>query len=413
MKGLSKFLSMTLIAQGVAAVTGLLLARWLTVEDYAIYTVMIMIAGAMMVLTKGGVNLGLNAVLGRVWPDLGLAKGALVYSLKVRRIVSIISLPVVLIFSTWLLSANGATGWLLVSMLLLLCLNFYFDFHSRLYDQIANFANQAHRVQLIDAIASLLRLVMIALLHISSTLSVTLSIFIGVLATGLRVIPIRRMVSSILAKKTVDIGREGKSRISRVTKRQFPLEVFYVLQGQIVLVIVAFYGVVSDTAVLGALWRIGQLYLPINAIVNAYAIPRFSQLDDDKVLISLLKWGGFLLFPGVLLCVVALFYPQVLLFLIGDNYSGYEKELVLTCIFFALSSFSSSVWQLLANRGLNKFAYIQVPCFIIWCVLSPLFFLDLNVFSDVVLFQLGFPLSLLLTALYELYRAEIRKTTAM
>jgi O-antigen/teichoic acid export membrane protein len=400
-KGLSKFFSATIGAQALAAITGLLLARWLSVDDYAIYTVMTMMMGAMMVLTKGGVNLGLNAVLGRVWPNLALAKGALTVSLQIRKRVAIASLPIVLSLSFFLLFKNGAGIFLIILMLLLLVAVFIFDFNSRLHDQIITFANRAHEIQIIDCVASGFRLLCIGILKPIGFLSAGAAIFVATLSIGLRVIPIRRLVASILFKEKQKIDASDVKEIKSITKRQYPIELFYVFQAQIVLVLLAVYGESSDTAVIGALGRIGQLYLPVMVFLNAYSIPRFARVAKHKIVPHLIMWSAMSIVPGIFLCTLAIFSPEWLLFLVGENYANYQRELLISCIFFAFSSFSTCVWQLLANRGLNKYSFLQIPVFILWCLLAPLF-LDLTTLVGVLWFQLGFPIALLVAAMADL-----------
>src|SRR4051794_20751093 len=77
------------VAQAASAFTGLLLARWLSVQDYAIYTLIAVLMGAMTVLTKSGVQLGFTAILGRHWPDMERASAVVEAVGQARRLISL------------------------------------------------------------------------------------------------------------------------------------------------------------------------------------------------------------------------------------------------------------------------------------------------------------------------------------
>ena len=63
LKRASIFLSGNVIAQALSAAVGLLLARWLNIPDYAVYTIEISVMGAVSVLTNGGVSLCFSEIL--------------------------------------------------------------------------------------------------------------------------------------------------------------------------------------------------------------------------------------------------------------------------------------------------------------------------------------------------------------
>jgi len=288
-------------------------------------------------------------------------------------------------------------------LLFLLFFSFIFDYHSRLHDQIILFASKAYKIQIIDGLASGFRLLCVLGLKVVSQLSVSTVIFVTICTAGLRVYPVRKLVGSILVKDEKKICASNLNEIKAITKRQFPLEVFYVLQAQLVLVLLALYGDSSDTATVGALGRIGQLFLPIMAFLNAYSIPRFSRVAQHLLVSNLILWSAVATIPGAFLCFTALFFPEWLLFLVGDNYANYQNELLVSCIFFSFNAVATCIWQLLANRGLNKYAYVQVPVFVLWCLIAPLY-LDLSTLMGVLWFQVGFPMALLMSAAIDLYK---------
>jgi hypothetical protein len=403
---LTKFFFGSVASQGLAAVAGLLIARWMTVGDYAIFTVMMVIIGAMSVLTKGGVHLGFSAIVGRTWPDRTRAAQALSAAMQERRIISLLVLPPLLLAGGWLLLRNHATPELIVGLLGLLLLQWEFEMRTRIVDQILMFANRASVTQALDAFLALFRLLAVLGLYFYGLIQPIGVIGLGVLGAGLRIPFIVRWVSQELPKRPIKINLEDRALIRRITRRQLPLEVFFVLQAQIIFAILAWYSATDQTASIGALWRIGQLLLPVQAVVQAFGIPRFSSAKQD-IFRHWLLWSAAGGLPGLGLIAMAYFFPAILLLLIGPLYADLHYELLVAAISMTASAAVGNAWQLLAHRGWNHWAWLQVPVVLIWCATAPLF-LDLTRLDQVIWFQTGFPLGLSVVMLVELSAARCR-----
>ncbi|MEI6335441.1 MAG: hypothetical protein WCS87_12840 [Methylococcaceae bacterium] len=403
---LTKFFFGSVAVQGLGAIAGLLIARWMTIEDYAIFTVMMVITGAMSVLTKGGVHLGFTAIVGRTWPDRTRAAQALGAAMKERRIISLWVLPPLLLVAGWLLLRNHATPQLIAGLLCLLLLQWEFDMRTRVVDQILMFANRAAITQALDAVLALFRVLGVMALYFYTLMQPLMVITLGVLGAGFRIPFIGRWVKQELPTQAIASSPEDSAEIRRITRRQLPLEVFFVLQSQIILAILAWYAATDQTASIGALGRIGQLLLPVQAVVQAFGIPRFSSAKQH-IFRDWLLWsvaGGL---PGLGLIVIAYFFPIILLFLIGPHYASLHYELLIGTIGMAASAAIGSAWLLLAHRGWNHWAWLQVPVVLTWCVTAPLF-LDLTRLDQVLWFQAGFPLGLLVVIVVELMAARYR-----
>lgn len=403
MKKLLAFLSGTVVSHGLSALAGLLLTRWLSVDQYAVYTVVIVLTGAMTVLTMGGVNIAFSTIVGRTWPDRLRAAQALQAALRERRIISIVVLPLFLLTAAWLLHrANAGTG-LTIALLGLLVLQWHFDMRSKISDQILLFARRALGLQMLDTAMSFLRFALVLAAQGVGLLSVLVATLIGTLAAGLRVPLIQRWTQRELPSQAVAALPEDRQEIRSVTRRQMPVELFYCFQSQIALFIIALSGTAATTASFGALGRIAQLFVPITMLVSSYAIPRFSQ-EKEKVLRALFGWSLVGLLPGAAMVLVAKFLPGVLLWLVGPNYANLQTEVFVATLGSALVLFAGTLWRLAANRGWNRWVLLQIPVFALWCAVTP-FVLDFSKLIDVLWFQLGFPLALIAATAMDLWSA--------
>jgi len=191
-------------------------------------------------------------------------------------------------------------------------------------------------------------------------------------------------------------------------RRQLPVEFYYVLQGQIVLAVLTVFGSVSEVAALGALTRINQLLVPVELFTYAFCVPIFAQARDGIGRLYL-QLVGLTMVPGAVLVIVALFFPWILLWLVGPNYAGFETEIVIAAVVLMLSRGARTAWNLVAHRGWVRFSWVQIPVGLAGCAIAP-FFLDLGTVEGALLLQLSFTLGLVVAAVLDFISA--RKASA-
>lgn len=194
------FLAGNVLAQGLAAVTGLALARWLSVEQYAVYTVATVTMGAVAVLSKGGANVGFTAILGRTWPDFERIAKTLPALGQARRVLARYLMPLVLALAGLVLYRAGAEPVIIVLILILLAAFWIADMHSQIIDQVLFFARQTTRVQLMDSGLAVLRFLAAVALYLTGLLNAVTAVMIGVLVAFARIRPIRHWVFRIIPK---------------------------------------------------------------------------------------------------------------------------------------------------------------------------------------------------------------------
>ena len=394
-------------AQGMAALTGLLLAHLLPKHDYAIYTVMAVIMGAMTVLTRGGVNLGYTALLGRDWPDLQKvdALGKLVG--RVRRMMSALMLPPISLVSAILLYRVGASAAEGGVLLLLLLASWYFDMQTRVIDQILFFAKQAVRVQMMDTALNLIRLVGTAALVVVHGLNAVAALTVSVAIAALRVGPIVHWIRAIVpASPNNQPSDDDYNYVRKTALRQVPSEIFMVFQTQIMLFALSFFAGTTSVADYGALSRIGQLLNPIQTLSYSLLIPIFSSATD-RILSRFVSTSLLCSLPAVLLVLVSWLFPNTVLLLIGAKYADLQGPLLIAMVNAAVYSSLGIAWNLLAHRGLNHYAWLQIPVGLGWCLSAPLL-LDLSRLSGALWLQAGFSLGYLVAIIAEIVAAKRR-----
>ncbi|SPP97727.1 hypothetical protein [Bradyrhizobium vignae] len=384
------FLSGSVLSQGLAALTGLLIVRWMTLEDYAIYTITTVVLGTITLLTKGGTHLGFAAIVGRTWPDRMHAASALDAALRQRRLISAVILPVLTPIAVWLLVRNGARGSVIATLLCLLTIYWFADMRTRLVDQILFFAGRASRTQVLDTALSAIRLTLVSGLHHLGVLGATTAMAAAAGVALIRVPFIERWTLRETPFKTAIKNDAYFSEIRKITIRQFPLEVFSCVQAQLIFLVIAWIGLPTQTAEFGALSRITQLLLPVQAFIQAFAIPSFSR-TKQHVGLALCRWILIGLLPSAALLLSSLIAPSAFLWLIGPQYGALKSELVICALGVAANSVGSIALQLIGHRGWNIWAWLQIPTTLAWCLIGLTVF-DFSKITGVLWLQVGFAL---------------------
>lgn len=399
------FLSGNVAAQGLSAIAGLLVARWLSVEDYALYTIVFLLMGAISVLTKGGIHLGFTAILGRTWPDMQRASEAVSAALQSRRLLSLLVLPPVITASAWLLVKNGASAIVTTGLLILLIAFWWSDMRTRVIDQILMFAKQTSRIQTLDAYLAIFRLFAVLALYTLDILNLTTAVILAVLIAYLRIKPVLTWIRKILPARKNTPSAADLKEIRMCVYRQFPSDLFHVFQVQIVILMITIFGASSDIAGYGALLRFQQLMLPVQSVTYAFAVPYFAK-KKEKLLHTYTMLVLLSLIPGIALVTAAWITPSWLLMLVGENYASLTDELLRSCMVTAFVNTATVAWILVANRGWLKWSWLQIPLGILWCIVAPKFLLDMSKLGDAVLLQAGFGGALLISAITCFYSAS-------
>ena len=120
---------------------------------------------------------------------------------------------------------------------------------------------------------------------------------------------------------------------SKITKEMvryvmpnLPSMVFFALQGQISLFLISFFGQTQSIAEVGALGRLGQLFLLMSGFNQAVIEPFMAKLPKERVLRSYLMILGIASAICCLLVVAGFMEPRILLLLLGSKYANLQKQ---------------------------------------------------------------------------------------
>lgn len=386
-----KLLSVTgtaqVIVQAVGFLSGILVIRLLPVKEYALYTIANAMLGTMTVLSDGGISTGVMAQGGKVWQDRHKLGVVLATGLDLRRKFALFSLIVSIPILGYLLLDHGAsrTATLLISISLIPA------FYAALSDNLLQIPVKLHQaikpLQKNQVQVGIGRLILTGL-----TLFAFPWTFVALVTTGIPRIwgnMSLRKIANGFAEKTAEVDAEERKEILNIVKRTLPGSIYYAVSGQITIWLITTFGHTNSIAQIGALGRFTMIFAVITPVIQFLIIPRFSRMKKHKKSIvnkfiqtQVLSFAVCIL---ILLAVTVL--NNQLLWILGANYKGLNKELLYIMISGAISFISVTTNGLLSSRGI-----IVPPVIFLTSVISiqavTLFLVPLNTVIGVTLYAI-------------------------
>jgi O-antigen/teichoic acid export membrane protein len=360
----SKLISVTgsfqILVQAIGFISGILIIRLLTIQEYAFYTLANTMLGAMSILSDGGISSGVMSQGGKVWQDKKKLGKVLVTGLQMRKKFGIISLIVCLPILFYLLIHNGADFLTALLIILALIPAFFAALSDTLLEIPLKLNQSILPLQKNQIIASIGRLLLIA-----STIFLFPFAYLSILAGG-----ISRIYGNFKLKKITNSFADSsqledesiKNEISVIVKRSLPGNIYYCLSGQISTWIISIFGNVAFIAQIGALGRISSVFNILLVLFATLVVPRFARIQDQpkkilhhysKIIIS------FIVISIFIVGFTYLFSNQIL-WVLGKNYQGLNSELTLLIMTTTITMIMSSAVSLCLSRGWVLPYYITI-----------------------------------------------------
>jgi O-antigen/teichoic acid export membrane protein len=318
-------LSAQTVAQLLMLVSGFLLLRWLSVESYAQYTIafgFIATIGALIDLGFAGAVMPLVGDRAR---DAAVFGGYLRAALHLRTRLAAVVLPlgavaffVLTVDRGWGLSVQVG---LFATVALALLARAMVDIFS-----LPLLMNEDYRSYYGPQVSTaLLRLATHGLLQVSRALTSVSASLVNALASLVNGALYRRSagVRSELPA-TVDAERVGEIR--RLVAPALPGLIFFAFQGQITILLAAIFGRTQSLAEVGALSRLGAVFVILGAVNQVLIAPRFPQVPRERLVRRSAQVVAAAIAVGALMTTVAFVVPQPLLYLLGPAYDGLRLE---------------------------------------------------------------------------------------
>lgn len=346
----SRFLVGQGIIQAINLVTGLLLLRLLSIEEYALYT----LANLMMAMASLGSNLGLTSALitlgSQVQGDRSRLGNLVATVQKYRRRLFIAVSLIISVFAPFLMRGRS-WSWENIALCLLLVVmcnwvQLSLALRTGVFD-IHHDADSQWRVGLTSAVVRLLLTAALCVLYPSAPL---------VLVINFVALALSDWVASLRCQQY--FGRDAspdQSQGEAVKRFVYPLVpgvIYYALVGQITLLMLGLFGSTSSIAQVSALANYGRIIAMLGLLNGFLVQPYFARINDRGAFIRkcLIVLGGYASL-AILLLASSFVVPSWWLLLLGHNYSNLIAEMPLAVAIPLLALLSDTLYILLISKA--------------------------------------------------------------
>jgi O-antigen/teichoic acid export membrane protein len=348
------------VVQVAALVTGLIIVRAIGKDDYAYYTVANGWVFALVNLSNSGVGDAATAIGGRVWQDPARLGRVVATAMRLRRWLTMATVGPVVVILVWTLHAAGCDSGTTAILAILVAAAGICQITYGLWLIVPRLQGDIRRLQYLDIFGAALRLggtAAAAAIFIDARIAMLISLVTFAAQTLL----LRYwLLSGVNLRGPLDL--DVRREMTRIVARQWPNEVNGVFQGQISILLLSFFGMASSVADLGALTRIGMLFIVSGSVMGSIILPRYARCQDARRMRRLYVeiLAGYLCLALVPV-VAAIIVPQPILWLLGPQYRDLSAELVLVAINTALMSLVGVTWGLNTIRGWILPWWLAVP----------------------------------------------------
>ncbi len=121
-----------------------------------------------------------------------------------------------------------------------------------------------------------------------------------------------------------------RRQVLRYLLPSLPSALYFSVQGPLIVWLAATFGAARNIAEVGALGRLGLIVGMVSGLTGVVLLPRLARIVDDRLYWRrYLQYGGLLLAFALALLALAMAMPGTLLLILGKQYAGLHRELVL------------------------------------------------------------------------------------
>ena len=351
----SKLISITgsaqVLVQATGLMSGILVIRLLSTQEYALYTLANTMLGTMTILADSGISNGVMAEGGKVWQDKSKLGIVLNTGLLLRKRFGLVSLLVTLPIIAYLLVHHGASYMVAGLIIIAIIPSFFAAISDSILEMVPKLHQdirplQKNQIQ-VSSVRFLLNAISLFLLPYT---------FFALIANSIpRIWGNYKLLK--ISSKFADIAESPdpavKKNILKSVTRTMPIVIYYCLSSQISIWLASFFGSTNLISELGALGRLSLIFNSLILVFSTLVAPRFSRLIANRHNLTKL----FFLIQAIVIAlnIVILFatwtFSDMILWVLGENYRNLQSELLIMSLSGCISLLTGVCSQLVISRG--------------------------------------------------------------
>jgi len=346
--------------QGIGAVTGLMLVRWMPKDEYAWLTICGSLLATIGLLADGGIATAITSMSGRVAGDKKALAEVADACLSVRNRLALLSLvltlPPFFILFTRTEMSFGMAALVVGSAAVML----WPVTSSKFLPVTLRIAGELKSTQIMELSGVLLRCGLTAIVLVAGWRQVYPAFLATVASIGLHAWLARRGVTHVVGVATGTVTQ--KREVWGFVRALYANHLFFCVQGQIATWIVSFSSGVTEIADIGALSRLTIFFSIFGAMFHYMVLPNVAsthcpRLVRTKFIVSISGTLGAVL----LVIAAAWLFPRPFLWILGGSYSHLSLELPLAFAAQGLGVMNSVIWTFMQVRGWVRLSWLNIP----------------------------------------------------
>jgi O-antigen/teichoic acid export membrane protein len=370
--------------QALNLFAGFLLIRWLSLNDYAAYSLVTGFQSIVGVLVELGLGGSIVALLaGRSDPSV---IGRYIRSARhYRNRLFLILLPAIAVAFPLLARRQGWNWSPTFILLLAILVTLYFQSMATYYAIPLLVHQRLGPYYRTPAALGAVRLALYFVLQLVSLLTYVSAVFVSsitMLAQGW--FYKQQSAQQVLerAAPDADINREVLGYIRPL----IPSTIFFAFQGQITILLISWFGQTQSIAEVGALGRIGQLFVMLGAFNNVVIAPFIARTPRELLARRYCQVVAGALGASLALVGAAVLFPGLFLWLLGRKYEHLEAELGWMMLGACASYVTSVMWTIHnARKWIFRWCVWTYIAAVISTQIAGLVFMDLASTRNVIL----------------------------
>ncbi|ADV84454.1 lipopolysaccharide biosynthesis protein [Terriglobus saanensis] len=338
-------------AQGLNLLCGLLILRWLPITEYSQYG---LVYGFQM-LVNAGLDLGfagtIVALVGHRIHDKTIIGNYVRAGRRMRFKMMVFVLPTVSIFYYFMTKHLHWPVSTQVLLLLSICasvnvsgLQSYYTSPLIIHRRLTTY----YRILILTALFRLVACFILFELGWITSVSAAWVNVVGIALTGVSL----RAACRDLVEEPSKVNPKFTKQMVRYAMPNIPGLLFFALQGQISIFLIATFGSNKGIAQVSALGRIGQIFTLLNSINGVIVEPWFAKDDGSHVVKRYFTLVGMVLVGSAAFVGFTYLFPGVLLQLLGKKYADLRLEVVWIVLQGCIGFLMGMTWTVISARRL-------------------------------------------------------------
>ena len=337
--------------QALNLIAGFLVLRWLDVDSYAKYGLTYGFQSTASVLIDLGFSATIVAMIGPRVEDRRVIGNYVRAARQLRLRMITVVMPVTAVVYALMTHRLQWSAASQLSLFLSILVTIYFSGLQAYYGAAFIVSRRLAAYYRILVVAALSRVAGCTALHFAGRLDAASAVWInaaGVVGTGI--------ACQVLSRGLIEEPRRSSPPIVRQMIRyvtpNIPGVIFYAVQAQLALFLIASLGPNKGVAQVAALSRIGQLLVFLYALNGMVIEPWFARSPKEKVLPRYFLTAALAFCFSISFVGVSVARPAWLLWIFGKNYQNLDVELAWMVVSVCLSYLASLTWTVITARRL-------------------------------------------------------------